>query len=173
MVSGGSHFRYSDEVRNLVLIQLAAGVRPTDIANALGVSKPFISQVKARSVVDPELLKNSALPKGRPPKVGPHAIEAIKDLIQQNPEIERVEVRDVLKRQFDIDVHVTTIGRMIQKLKKAEEEGLYEMPESSETGAARSSAAQQVDHINATSKKTPDTTRATRKTRKRKANQTN
>ncbi|OCT47628.1 hypothetical protein CLCR_03685 [Cladophialophora carrionii] len=57
MVSGGSHFRYSDEVRNLVLVQLAAGVKPSDIAAALGVSQPFISQVKTRSAIDPEILE--------------------------------------------------------------------------------------------------------------------
>ena len=165
MVSGGSHFRYSDEVRNLVLLQLAGGVRPTDIANALGVSRPFISQVKARGAVDPDLLKRSQLPKGRPPKIPPHAVEGLKDFVQKYPEAERAEIRDFLKEQFGVEVHLSTIGRFMQKLNQTGPYGDDSNDASkSLTIAARTSASRPVHHITKETSATP-----TRKHRKRKA----
>src|ERR1700748_1894016 len=104
MVAGVPHFRYSNEVRNLVLIQLAAGVRPTDIADALGVSKPFVSQVKTRAAADPNIVERKRRPKGRPSKIPPYALEAIKDYIAKHPKAERAEVQDALKDRFGIDV---------------------------------------------------------------------
>ncbi|KIW69443.1 hypothetical protein PV04_05320 [Phialophora macrospora] len=121
MVSGGSHFRYSDEVRNLVLIQLAAGVRPSEIADALGVSKPFISQVKTRSATDPEILRRNRRPRGRPPKIPDYALQGIKDYLAKYPAAERCEVLQDLKDRFGIDVHISTVGKLMQKLKSGKD----------------------------------------------------
>ncbi|KAJ9611245.1 hypothetical protein H2200_004428 [Cladophialophora chaetospira] len=150
MPSGGSHFRYSDEVRNLVLIQLAAEVRPSDISNALGVSKPFISQVKARSKVDPEVLRRNKRPRGRPPKLQPYAVEAVRDHVAQHPKCQRGEVIEMLKNRFGLeDIHATTIGRLIRKLK----EDLAEEPYSTRI-AGQTSDSQQGFPIDSTQDKT-------------------
>jgi transposase len=158
MVSGGSHFKYSDEVRNLILSQLAAGVRPTVIAETLGVSRPFISQVRARGALDPELLKENQPPRGRRPKVTRAAVERITEYVRENPEAERAEVREVVKNQFGIDVHLTTVGRIMRKIKLSDHSSEGASPPV--IGTAYVFSSQAVDHTNTrpTSRRNTSTT---------------
>ena len=131
MVSGGPHFRYANEVRNLVLIQLAAGMRPSDIAEALGVSRPFVSQIKKRSANDPEVQRRNQLPKGRPRKLPPYAVEWIKNYVETHPEAERMEIRNGLIEQTGIEVCVATVGRVMKKLRgnaETRSRGLNQQP---------------------------------------------
>ncbi len=167
MVSGGSHFRYSDEVRNRVLTQLEAGARPSDIASALGVSKPFISQVKTRGAVDPEVLQRRKRTRGRPPKLPPYAVEAAQEYMKKHPQAERSAVLDNLKEQFGIEVHLTTIGRLLRKFEKA---GILPRRVSSTASAESTSALEPENPKNATNTDSNNTSAAAA-SRNRKPNQ--
>ncbi|EXJ59841.1 hypothetical protein A1O7_03988 [Cladophialophora yegresii CBS 114405] len=162
MVSGGSHHRYSDEVRNLVLVQLAAGVKPSDIADALGVSQPFISQVKTRSVIDPEILNRNRRPRGRPPKVPDYALQGVKEYLATYPDAERKAVQHNLKERFGIDVHLTTIGRLVKALQSGKDCRAADSP----TIAEQTSSPENHNQIDNTS----NSTATSGPSRKRKAN---
>ncbi|ETI27052.1 hypothetical protein G647_10151 [Cladophialophora carrionii CBS 160.54] len=165
MVSGGYHFRYSDEVRNLVLVQLAAGVKPSDIAAALGVSQPFISQVKTRSAIDPEILERNRRPRGRPPKVPDYAFQGVKGYLAEHPAAERRAIQQNLKERFNIDVHLTTIGRLVQALKSGKDR---RTTNSSTITTGQTSSTRTPNEIDSTS----NSTAASSTSRKRKANHT-
>jgi len=66
MPSGGSHLKYSDQVRNLVTTQLALGVPVNQVASALGVSYSFVSQLRSNADLPYFLVERPLARIGRP-----------------------------------------------------------------------------------------------------------
>ncbi|RMZ75166.1 hypothetical protein DV737_g5420, partial [Chaetothyriales sp. CBS 132003] len=117
MPSGGSHPKYDQRIRYLIALYLEAGFRNTDIANTLGVSKSFVSTIKSNV----SQYNNPSPPiggiQGAPRKVSAAAEEGIVEFLKEHPTPTRDEVANFLRDKYDIDISVTTVGRLLQRLK--------------------------------------------------------
>ncbi|RMZ81378.1 hypothetical protein DV738_g2263, partial [Chaetothyriales sp. CBS 135597] len=118
MPSGGSHPKYDQRMRYLIALYLEAGFRNTDIANTLGVSKSFVSTIKSNV----SQYNNPSPPiggiQGAPRKVSAAAEEGIVDFLREHPAAPtRDEVAQFLRDEYNIDISVTTVGRLLQRLK--------------------------------------------------------
>ena len=107
--------RYSDQVRDMIQLQLCAGVRPSQVASNLNVSRPFISKLRARFDLPTEAL--SLLPRrGQPRKVGSEAEEGLRDFLEEYPTARRDEACDFLRDEYGVDCSKWTVGRVIKRL---------------------------------------------------------
>ena len=117
MPSGGSHPRYSKEVRDLIESNLHAGVLPRDIAKSMRVSKSFVSQLRSSYDVFGTVSPPHPGVQGRPRKVHAEAEEGVIDFLEEYPTARRDEVCDFLWDEYDIQCVPMTAGRVLQKLR--------------------------------------------------------
>ena len=117
MPSGGSHPRYSRELRGLLESHLDAGVRQRDIARALGVSKSFVSDMRLRFDVFGTTSPVYLGIQGRPRKIHHEAEEGIKDFLDEYPTARLDEVGDFLANEYDIEAGLLTISQCLKRIR--------------------------------------------------------
>lgn len=118
MPSGGSHPRKSKQIRFNVGAQLALGMRPLAVARANNVSASFVTQQRHRDeLIAAGLPSGNVVVQGRPRAIHLAAQNAIREFLEDFPQARRDEACDLLRDEFDIDVHPTTIGRLLNKLR--------------------------------------------------------
>ncbi|OQV11280.1 hypothetical protein CLAIMM_15140 [Cladophialophora immunda] len=116
MPSGGSHPRKAKDIRTTVSTQLALGMRPIDVSRVNNVSPSFVTQQRHRDEAESLGLEAGGVVRGRPRAIHAAAMEAINLFIEDFPTARRDEICDLLKEEYDIDVHATTAGRILKEL---------------------------------------------------------
>ena len=117
MPSGGSHPRYSRELRGLLESHLDAGVRQRDIARALRVSKSFVSDMRLRFNVFGTTSPVYPGIQGRPQKIHYEVEEGIKDFLDEYPTTRLNKVGDFLANEYDIKAGLSTISRCLKRIR--------------------------------------------------------
>ena len=116
MPSGGSHPRYSRELRGLLESHLAAGVKGRDIVRALRVSESFVSQIRARFEIFGTTSPTHPGVQGHPRKIHHEAEEGIKDFLDEYPTTRLDEIEDFLADEYDIVVGLSTVSQCLKRI---------------------------------------------------------
>lgn len=119
MPSGGSHPRHDNELRETIKSQLAWGLPGNAIAEHHDVSPSFVSQLNIERKTPPEVLESLKRKRGAKNKIHEPARLAVVGYLEAHPKAVRSDVVDFLKREFDIDVSVETVGRLLRVLRSA------------------------------------------------------
>ncbi|KEF61444.1 uncharacterized protein A1O9_03010 [Exophiala aquamarina CBS 119918] len=91
MLSGGSHHGWHEEVRNIIKLQLEAGVPGKVIAHYNKVSTSFVSQMNVERKMGPELLEARRRSRGPRAKISPAANAALARILEEDPNALRSE----------------------------------------------------------------------------------
>ena len=116
MPSGGSHPKYSEQVRLLIESNLNVGVRPIDIAKRLQVSPAFVSRLRSNISLFGDVSPPPLSVQGRPRKIHSEAEEGILDFLDEYPTARADEVCDFLSDEFNIEVSTWTARRVLKRL---------------------------------------------------------
>lgn len=119
MPSGGPHHRYRDEVREIIKLQLEAGIPGKVIAHYNKVSPSFVSQMNVERKIHPEVLEACRRKKGPKALISPEANAALAKFMEKNPNALRSEAVELLRDKFDIDVSESTVSRAMKRLRLA------------------------------------------------------
>ena len=117
MPSGGSHPRYSDQLRKLIEASIAAGVRTCEIASYFRVSEPMVSQLRGLYDTFGTVLVPALGVQGRPRKIHMEAEEGVVDFLEEYPTARQDEVCDFLLDEYDISTSPSLVCRLLKRLR--------------------------------------------------------
>ncbi|SLM38775.1 Winged helix-turn-helix DNA-binding domain [Lasallia pustulata] len=116
MPSGGSHPRYTDEVRNLIQDSVTAGARTCDIASYLRVSDSMVSRLRGFYETFGTVSPAHPGVQGRPRKIHKEAEEGVIDFLDEYPTARQDEVCDFLADEYDIHTTPSSVCRLFKRL---------------------------------------------------------
>jgi transposase len=105
---------YSDGVRHVVELGLAAGKTPQGIVEDLGVGLSWAYKLKNQFDAFGTVSAPPMIVQGRPRKIHREAQEAVVEFLEQNPSAYQDEIVDFLAEEFEIFVHRTTVCRLLK-----------------------------------------------------------
>ena len=109
---------YDISLRRLIGDNLEAGVKPTEIAQQLGVSNRLVTYYRKKLATWGDVVTPPIAPRGRKYKLHPAAVDAIADQLAVNPTMYLDELQVWLEEEWDIEVSLPTISRCLKRMNK-------------------------------------------------------
>ena len=115
MPSGGSHGKYTLGCRRKLEQYLEIGLRPSDIAERLGVSRSWVSQLRGNYTVYGDVTPPHLSVQGRPRTIHKEAEEGVFDFMTEYPTAIQEEVVEFLRDEYDIQTSRQSVGRLMKR----------------------------------------------------------
>jgi len=108
--------KYANSVRCTVETCLRTGVPPRQIADEVRVSFQWVYQLRKNLLAFDTVSPPPLSVQGRPRKIHHDAEEGVRDFLEQNPTAYQDEIAEFLESEYLIQVHRTTVSRLLKKL---------------------------------------------------------